>query len=77
LLGRYPNYCIFNVRDTGSSKKGKVPTLKIKFGGKKGRKSAPTRGGSSDEEEEEEDLDSDAEFEEMLKVSFIAVVEIC
>ena len=60
----------------GSSKKGKVPTLKIKLGGKKGKRNS----GSSDEEDEEEerpskrrgggggrDKDSDAEFEEMLK----------
>ena len=53
--------------DAGSAKKGKVPTLKIKFGGKKGRKSGKG-GGSSEEEEEEEEADSDAEFEEMLKV---------
>lgn len=31
--------------DTGSAKKGKVPTLKIKFGGKKGRKNG--KGGGS------------------------------
>ena len=57
---------------SSATKKGKVPTLKIKLGGKKGKRNS----GSSDEEEEEEeeapkgrgrDKDSDAEFEEMLK----------
>ncbi|XP_059098801.1 chromodomain-helicase-DNA-binding protein Mi-2 homolog isoform X2 [Tigriopus californicus] len=47
---------------TSSAKKGKVPTLKIKLGGRGGKR----KGGSSDEEEETA-KDSDAEFEEMLK----------
>ncbi len=47
---------------TGGGKKGgKVPTLKIKLGGRGKRKG----GNSSDEEEDNKD--SDAEFEEMLK----------
>jgi len=37
--------------------------LKIKFGGRSKRK-----GGGSSDEEEEDDVDSDAEFEEMLKI---------
>lgn len=37
--------------------------MKIKFGGRSKRK-----GGGSSDEEEEDDVDSDAEFEEMLKI---------
>ena len=51
------------IKDSGSSKKGKVPTLKIKFGGRSKRK-----GGGSSDDEEDDDVDSDAEFEEMLKI---------
>ena len=49
-----------------AAKKSKVPTLKIKFTGRKGKK-----GGSSDDDDVdviETDADSDAEFEEMLKI---------
>ncbi len=51
-----------------SAKKGKVPTLKIKLGGRGSGKRS--KAGTSDEEEEENgaDRDSDAEFEEMLKI---------
>ena len=54
-----------------TSKKGKVPTLKIKLGGRSGKRSK--NASSEDEEEEAEGRgnakdDSDAEFEEMLKI---------
>merc|ERR1712156_344760 len=54
-----------------TSKKGKVPTLKIKLGGRSGKRSK--NASSEDEDEEVEGRgnakdDSDAEFEEMLKI---------
>merc|ERR1712039_62352 len=56
-------------RGRGARKKGKVPTLKIKLGGRSGKRS---KNASSDEEDEEQANgaaeDSDAEFEEMLKI---------
>merc|ERR1712212_998544 len=57
--------------EASSAKKGKVPTLKIKLGGRSGKRS---KNASSDEEDEEQangagnNSDSDAEFEEMLKI---------
>jgi len=55
--------------EASSAKKGKVPTLKIKLGGRSGKRS---KNASSDEEDEEQANgaaeDSDAEFEEMLKI---------
>ena len=57
----------------GSAKKGKVPTLKIKLGGRGSGKRS--KNASSEDEDEEDNRkaaspadDSDAEFEEMLKI---------
>jgi len=57
---------------SSSAKKGKVPTLKIKLGGRSGKRS---KHASSDDEDEDDKTngagnndDSDAEFEEMLKI---------
>jgi hypothetical protein len=42
--------------------------LKIKFSGRNKKKGAAGGQGSSDDDPEDEELNSDAEFEEMLKV---------
>jgi len=56
--------------EASSAKKGKVPTLKIKLGGRSGKRS---KNASSDEEDEEQANgaaeDSDAEFEEIIAIS--------
>ena len=52
-----------------SGKKGKVPTLKIKLGGRGGKRSKNASSEDEDEEVEKQTAnDSDAEFEEMLKI---------